>query len=112
MQFVLDVPYFGKKLLVIADDKWKSKIQKYGEWGELDDWYGGFFHTKDKEYIIAFDKHPTLNTVTHEVNHFVNQLFIDIGHIPYPDNDEIETYVLSHFVEEVYKKVYNIRKIK
>lgn len=112
MKFKLDVPYFGGNLLVIADDNWHSIIQDYGEFGNIAQWHAGFFHTVTDKMIICLPEKPTVGVITHEVNHFVDELLNDIGHHPVRGNVEIECYMLQHFVEKIYNKIYVVKKNK
>ena len=114
MQFTINVHYFGRKLNVIADNNWNEIMMKKDKGvsqKDYSDWIGGFFNRKGEWYICLQEK-PMLNEVVHEVVHFVNELFLFIGYQPKLDNDEIQAYFIGYFSEEIYKKIYNIKKIK
>lgn len=112
MKFKLDIPYFGRDVTVIADDNWHFEIIKYGDFGDIGRWYGGFFVTVTGKYIICLPSKPDVGTIVHEVNHCVNEILETIGHLPDRTNDEIESYMLQHFVQKIYDKIYNVKKSK
>lgn len=115
MEFRIKAHYFDRYVNVIADDNWqeviKRKNKKNATEEDYSDWIGGFIIIGSTWYI-CLPSYPLLNEVVHETVHFVNKLFAHIGYYPDVHNDEVQCYMIGYFSEEIYKKIYNIKKIK
>ncbi len=107
MIFKLKAHYFGRTVKVIADDNWQDVLKKYEKFTDIEHFQAGFFVTKKGEWIICFPQHPTIGEIVHEVNHMVNNLFMYIDYVAERHNDEIQCYMLGHFCQEIFKKIYN-----
>lgn len=114
MIFKLKAHYFGRTVTVIADNNWQEVLAKKGKFNDLssiEDWLGGFFTSLDGDWFICLTENPGIGTITHEVVHFVNEIYAFIGYNPDVRNDEMQAYMISYFTEEIFKKIYNNNKM-
>ena len=69
--------------------------------------YAGCVTTDYEEgrIIMILKDSASVNTITHETNHYVNGLFSYIGQKPDLENDEVESYIKGHIAGLVAKCV-------
>lgn len=82
----------------------RFKHVNFHESFNVENFSGGFFEENDVFYICV--RHESINNhgiIAHEVKHFINRLFIKIGYVIEQDNDELECYFITYFVNKFHE---------
>lgn len=109
----IDIPIFNTscniivcKKLKYANKKLKLKIKE-----DLSFYDGLFLRNSKGKNFIVLESTVNINQITHEVNHYINEVFQHINYRVNPENDEIQSYFLGWMCEEVQKVLIKHNKL-
>jgi len=73
---------------------------------------GGFVDKEIRNFETEMVLKPDIGAgdLAHECKHFMNTVYMHIGHRTDADNDEIECYLLGHFIDLVTQSVNDHKK--
>ena len=98
----IDIPIYGVKLTMVFDEDFSYVEKKYN----LEPIKGRavtiFDGNNERHVIAAFINKEFISSITHEVVHIKNFIFLKCGAKLDRDNDECEAYLSGYLFEQIY----------